>query len=46
MCRWIWLLAIIAQYCPDKMTQFFHDQVLAFAVDHDITTEMIGMPRV
>ena len=44
--RWVWLLALIAGTCPDVLTQYFHNQVEAFALDHEITVENIGMPRV
>jgi thiamine kinase-like enzyme len=44
--RWVWLLALLSGMCPDVMTQFFHDQVLAFMVDHGVTPESIAMPRV
>ena len=44
--RWVWLLAFLATLCPDKMTQYFHDQLLAFMLDHNITAENVGMPRV
>jgi hypothetical protein len=32
--RWIWLLLLLTTMCPPPMTQYFHDQVLAFAKDH------------
>ena len=44
--RWFWFLPILAAMCPPKMTQFFHDQVLAFVKYHDITPETAPMPRV
>ena len=44
--RWIWLLSYIAQVCPDHLTQYFHDQVLAFCIDHEVTPENVEMPRV
>jgi Phosphotransferase enzyme family len=34
VCRWVWLVAYIADVCPDNMTQFFVDQLEAFAEDH------------
>lgn len=43
--RWVWLLALLGMMCPDPMVQFFHDQVEAFAADHGITADTIGMPR-
>ncbi len=44
--RWFWFLPILAAMCPPKMTQFFHDQVLAFVQYHNITPETSPMPRV
>lgn len=44
--RWIWLLIILSDMCPEPMTKYFHDQLLAFIVDHSITPGTIGMPRV
>jgi hypothetical protein len=44
--RWFWFLPILATMCPPKMTQFFHDQVLAFVRHHNITPETAPMPRV
>ncbi|KAI9224609.1 kinase-like domain-containing protein [Blastocladiella britannica] len=44
--RWVWLLSLLTTMCPANMVQFFHDQVLAFMVDHGISAENIGMPRV
>lgn len=44
--RWVWLLALLSTMCPDSMNQYFQDQVAAFMLDHNITPENIGMPRV
>lgn len=44
--RWVWLLGLLANMCPDAMVQFFHDQVLHFMLDHGVTPENIEMPRV
>ena len=44
--RWVWLLAYIAQTCPAPFTKYFHDQILAFVIDHEITPENVEMPRV
>lgn len=44
--RWIWLLIVLASMCPDKMVQYFHDQVYEFIIDHNVKPEDIGMPRV
>lgn len=44
--RWVWLLCILTAMCPDKMVQYWHDQLLAFILDHGITPANIGMPRV
>jgi len=46
VCRWVWFLAILSVMCPDQMVQYFHDQVLAFMIDHNITPDNIAMPRV
>jgi hypothetical protein len=43
--RWMFLLVILANMCPDKMQQYFLDQVEAFALDHGVTAESIGMSR-
>eukprot|EP01038_Epipyxis_sp_PR26KG_P005120 gene5120-7133_t len=44
--RWVWLLALLSGMCPDPMVQYFHDQLEAFMIDHNVTTDNIGMPRV
>ena len=44
--RWIWLLPLLAEMCPDKMVQFFHDQLQHFLEDHNLNASNIGMPRV
>ncbi|KAI9349729.1 kinase-like domain-containing protein [Obelidium mucronatum] len=44
--RWVWLLGYTCGVCPDDWLQFFHDQVLAFIVDHGVTPDTIEMPRV
>eukprot|EP00960_Hanusia_phi_P040628 754575-Hanusia_phi.AAC.3 len=44
--RWIWLLAILSDMCPDTMTQYFADQTAAFLRDHGLHKDNIGMPRV
>ncbi|KAJ1561778.1 hypothetical protein HK096_003352 [Nowakowskiella sp. JEL0078] len=44
--RWVWLLALLTGMCPDSWVQFFHDQLLAFIIDHNITPDNIVMPRV
>lgn len=44
--RWVWLLAYIASCCPETMTQYFHDQLLAFAVDNGVTPDSVEMPRI
>jgi len=43
--RWMWLLAYIAGVCPEPLTHFLHDQVLAFCLDHGVTPETVGQPR-
>jgi thiamine kinase-like enzyme len=46
--RWIWLLILLSSMCSDKMVRFFHDQVLAFVMDHVdvVNVDTVGMPRV
>ena len=44
--RWLWFLPVLNSMCPPKMTQYFHDQVLAFLNDHGITPANVPMPRV
>jgi hypothetical protein len=44
--RWLWFLPVLNSMCPPKMTQYFHDQVLAFLNDHGITSANVPMPRV
>lgn len=44
--RWFWFLPILASMCPPKMTQYFHDQVLAFVRYHNIEPGTCPMPRV
>jgi hypothetical protein len=44
--RWFWFLPILASMCPPKMTQYFHDQVLAFVRYHNVVPETCPMPRV
>lgn len=44
--RWIWFVAYLSAMCPDKMTQYFHDQTATFLKDHGITPSNVGMPRV
>lgn len=44
--KWIFLLLALSATIPDKMMQYFHDQVQSFAMDHSVTAESISMPRV
>ncbi len=44
--RWLWFLGLLQGMCPDVLVQRFHDQVLAFLLDHGLDAENIGMPRV
>jgi len=44
--RWLWFLPILARMCSSPMTQYFHDQVLAFLIDHKLDVTSIPMPRV
>lgn len=43
--RWMFLLIILANMCPDEMQAYFLAQVEAFAMDHNVTPESIGMSR-
>jgi len=43
--RWMWFVPLLAMWCPPKMGQFFHDQVMAFAKAHEVTPETVPMPR-
>ena len=44
--RWVWMLGLLSRLCPDNWVQYFHDQFLAFAEDHNVTVENVPMPRV
>jgi hypothetical protein len=44
--RHIWLMGGVTAIYPDPPVQFFHDQMVAFMEDHNITPANIGMPRV
>lgn len=44
--RWVWMLALLSSMCTDDMVQYFHDQFLAFIMDHEVTSTNISMPRV
>jgi len=44
--RWLWFMPVLDSMCPDKMTQYFHDQTAAFLKDHGVTPENVPMPRV
>ena len=46
ICRWVWMLPLLANMCPTIVTQYFHDQVYEFIKDHNMTPEKIEMPRV
>lgn len=43
--KWIWFMPLLASACPPKMTQFFHDQLLAFIRTHGLGPDTIPMPR-
>ncbi|CAK9012243.1 Uncharacterized protein SCF082_LOCUS11433, partial [Durusdinium trenchii] len=43
--KWIWFMPLLATSCPPKMTQCFHDQLLAFLRTHALTPEKVPMPR-
>lgn len=44
--RWVWLLALLTELCPENMVQYFQDQLAAFMRDHEINPDNISMPRV
>jgi hypothetical protein len=44
--RWVWLLAVMSDMCPDAALQYFADQLAAFIRDHGVTVASVGMPRV
>lgn len=44
--RWVWMLALLTAIVPEPNVQYFHDQLLAFILDHGVTPENICMPRV
>ena len=44
--RWVWFVVFLASIFPGPMLKYFHDQMLAFARDHGVTSENVGMPRV
>lgn len=43
--KWTWFMPLLATGCPPKMTQYFHDQLLAFLKTHMLTPETMPMPR-
>lgn len=43
--RWMWMLPLLASFCPPKATQFFLDQVSAFLRAHSINPSNIPAPR-
>ena len=42
--RWVFLLAYIATLGMPSLTQYFNDQMLAFAQDHQLTPEIMEQP--
>ena len=44
--RWIYFLTFDGFGGPPAVSQFFHDQVLAFVLDHGVGPETVPMPRV
>jgi hypothetical protein len=42
--RWVWLFCVLTTLCPDIVNQYFHDQLVAFLQDHEITPDNIGIP--
>lgn len=45
LCRWAWLFPVCAGICPPEATQFFHDQIHDFILQHDVKIQQLGMMR-
>ena len=43
--KWIWLMGLLSTG-PDPIVQYFQDQLSSFLMDHNVTPDTIGMPRV
>jgi len=43
--KWAWFLPLLAESCPAKLTQYFHDQLLSFLKTHGVTPDTMPMPR-
>ena len=42
---WLWFLPRLLSICPPAAAQYFHNQVLAFVVDHGVTLDSVPMMR-
>lgn len=45
LCRWAWLFPVCCSVCPPSALQYFHDQMLAFMIDHNVAPTSVGMLR-
>jgi hypothetical protein len=45
LARWAWLMPVCFEVCPPAMSQYFHDQVLQFLVDHAVDPTAVPMLR-
>lgn len=43
--RWAWLYPLCATLCPPAATKYFHDQMLSFMEDHNVSEADVGMLR-
>eukprot|EP01040_Poterioochromonas_malhamensis_P010357 gene10357-11267_t len=44
--RWIWLYVAMWFFCSEELGRYYHDQLLSFIVDHNVTPDLLSMPRV
>lgn len=44
MGRWLWMLGVCATATPPPMVQYFHDQMLAFGLDHGLFEKREKLP--
>jgi hypothetical protein len=44
--RWVWLITLCTLFMDASWIQYFHDQMLEFVKDHNVTPESVPMPRV
>ncbi len=45
LARWAWLMPVCFEVCPPAASQYFHDQVLSFLVDHGVDPAAVPMLR-